>query len=74
VQTAYFAPKGLFGLLYWYLLYPMHALIFSALARKIAAAASVTSSAGEIASAGDALSTGDALSPDARASKAAGSR
>lgn len=29
VQTAYFAPKGLAGLLYWYLLYPIHALIFS---------------------------------------------
>jgi hypothetical protein len=35
-QTAYFAPKGLFGLLYWYLLYPIHALIFSGLVRKIA--------------------------------------
>ena len=22
MQTAYFAPKGLFGLAYWYLLYP----------------------------------------------------
>jgi hypothetical protein len=39
VQTAYFAPKGLFGLLYWYALYPMHALIFSALARKVGQAA-----------------------------------
>jgi hypothetical protein len=39
VQTAYFAPKGLFGLLYWYVLYPMHALIFSALARKVCEAA-----------------------------------
>lgn len=28
-QTAYFAPKGLAGLLYWYLLYPIHSLIFS---------------------------------------------
>ena len=86
VQTAYFAPKGLFGLLYWYVLYPMHALIFSALARKIAAAASVPPSARETAGAGEALSQGEAvrpgeavspgeaLSPDARASKAAGSR
>ena len=24
VQTAYFAPKGLLGYLYWYALYPMH--------------------------------------------------
>lgn len=35
VQTAFFAPKGLAGLLYWYLLYPIHAWIFSALARRI---------------------------------------
>jgi uncharacterized protein YbjT (DUF2867 family) len=34
-QTAYFAPKGLFGLLYWYSLYPIHGLIFSRLIRKI---------------------------------------
>ncbi len=24
-QTAFFAPKGLSGLAYWYLLYPLHA-------------------------------------------------
>ncbi len=29
VQTAYFASKGLSGLLYWYSLYPIHGLIFS---------------------------------------------
>jgi hypothetical protein len=29
VQTAYFAPKGLGGFLYWYLLYPVHKLVFS---------------------------------------------
>lgn len=34
-QIAYFAPKGLVGLLYWYLLYPFHALIFSGLIRSI---------------------------------------
>jgi uncharacterized protein YbjT (DUF2867 family) len=34
-QTAFFAPKGLFGLAYWYLLYPIHALIFSGLVRQI---------------------------------------
>lgn len=28
-QCAYFAPKGLFGLLYWYAFYPMHRFIFS---------------------------------------------
>jgi uncharacterized protein YbjT (DUF2867 family) len=31
IQTAYFAPKGLFGLLYWYGLYPLRGLIFSGL-------------------------------------------
>ena len=36
VQTAYFAPKGLFGLVYWYLLYPIHGFIFSRLIRALA--------------------------------------
>jgi len=35
-QTAFFAPRGLAGLLYWYLLYPVHSLIFSGLAKKLA--------------------------------------
>ncbi len=35
-QTAFFAPKGLSGLLYWYLLYPLHSLIFSGMIRKVA--------------------------------------
>jgi uncharacterized protein YbjT (DUF2867 family) len=35
VQAAFFAPKGLFGLLYWYGLYPMHRLIFSGMVRKV---------------------------------------
>lgn len=34
-QTAYFAPLGLSGLLYWYALLPMHAIIFSALLKTI---------------------------------------
>ena len=38
-QTAYFAPRGLFGRLYWYSLLPFHGLIFGPMARKIAAAA-----------------------------------
>ncbi len=29
VQTAFFAPKGLWGLIYWYAVYPLHGLIFS---------------------------------------------
>jgi uncharacterized protein YbjT (DUF2867 family) len=35
VLTAYFAPKGLFGLIYWYLLYPFHGFIFSRLIRRL---------------------------------------
>jgi len=35
IQTAFFNPKGLYGLLYWYVLYPMHALIFSSMIKKI---------------------------------------
>jgi uncharacterized protein YbjT (DUF2867 family) len=35
-QTAYFAPKGLSGLLYWYSIYPIHARIFSGLIRSVA--------------------------------------
>lgn len=34
-QTAFFEPKGLGGLLYWYLLYPIHRMIFSGLCRRI---------------------------------------
>jgi uncharacterized protein YbjT (DUF2867 family) len=41
VQTAYFAPKGLFGLVYWYLLYPIHGFIFSRLIRALAQGATV---------------------------------
>jgi uncharacterized protein YbjT (DUF2867 family) len=36
VQTAYFAPRGLTGLLYWYILYPIHGFIFSGLIQRIA--------------------------------------
>ena len=35
-QTAYFVPKGLSGLAYWYLLYPIHSFIFSGLIDEIA--------------------------------------
>jgi uncharacterized protein YbjT (DUF2867 family) len=34
-QTALFAPKGLFGLLYWYVLYPLHGLIFSGMVQQL---------------------------------------
>jgi uncharacterized protein YbjT (DUF2867 family) len=36
IQTAYFAPKGLGGFLYWYLLYPIHKLVFSGMISAIA--------------------------------------
>jgi hypothetical protein len=35
VQTAFFAPKGLLGLVYWYGIYPVHALIFRGMIRKL---------------------------------------
>lgn len=35
-QTAFFAPKGLWGFLYWYVLYPIHTLIFSGMIREVA--------------------------------------
>jgi len=35
-QTAFFAPRGLTGLLYWYVLYPIHAVIFNGLVKKLA--------------------------------------
>ena len=39
IQTLYYAPKGLLGLLYWYLFYPLHWVFFSGLIRKVAQAA-----------------------------------
>jgi hypothetical protein len=36
VQTAFLAPRGLFGFLYWYGLYPFHGAIFGNLIKKIA--------------------------------------
>lgn len=35
-QIAFFAPKGFLGLLYWYMLYPIHRLIFAGMIREIA--------------------------------------
>jgi hypothetical protein len=37
-QTAIFDPLGLFGLIYWYGLYPLHRWIFAGMLRKIAEA------------------------------------
>jgi hypothetical protein len=35
LQTALFAPRGLFGLLYWWAMYPAHLFIFGDMARAI---------------------------------------
>jgi len=35
-QTIFYAPRGLFGLLYWYLISPVHRLIFAGLLKKLA--------------------------------------
>lgn len=35
-QTAFFAPKGLWGLLYWYGVYPLHGIVFPGMINDIA--------------------------------------
>jgi hypothetical protein len=42
-QTAYFAPRGLLGFLYWYAMWPFHAFLFDGLIRRIAARAQLLS-------------------------------
>ncbi len=39
--TAYFAPHGLFGTLYWYAMWPFHKFIFDGLTRRVASRARV---------------------------------
>ncbi|RMF57428.1 MAG: DUF2867 domain-containing protein, partial [Bacteroidetes bacterium] len=34
-QTAFFEPHGLSGLLYWYVLYPAHRIIFRGMIRAL---------------------------------------
>jgi uncharacterized protein YbjT (DUF2867 family) len=36
IQTATFRPKGFFGRLYWYFLFPFHLIIFKNMAKKLA--------------------------------------
>ena len=38
-QIAQFEPHGLAGLLYWYLLWPIHEVMFRGMLRRLAAAA-----------------------------------
>jgi hypothetical protein len=40
-QSAYFEPSGLGGLLYWYLLWPIHEVMFRGMLRRIAAEAMI---------------------------------
>ncbi len=41
IVTAYFAPHGLSGFLYWYAMWPFHKFIFDGLARRLASRARV---------------------------------
>lgn len=43
IQTAFFAPKGLFGLVYWYSLYPIHGPIFNSMVERLAQQANALS-------------------------------
>lgn len=38
-ETAYFAPRGFWGFLYWYAMWPFHAFLFDGLIRRLAARA-----------------------------------
>lgn len=49
-QTAYFAPKGLGGLLYWYGLYPIHGFIFGKMPGRVAMLAESHDRQGEVGS------------------------
>ena len=35
VQVVFYAPRGVLGLLYWYLLCPIHRLIFAGLLKRL---------------------------------------
>ncbi len=35
-ETAYFAPRGFWGFLYWYAMWPFHAFLFDGLIRRLA--------------------------------------
>jgi hypothetical protein len=47
IQTAYYDPNGVMGLLYWYVLYPIHIIIFKGLITAIAHRAEALSSSEE---------------------------
>jgi uncharacterized protein YbjT (DUF2867 family) len=39
IQTAYFAPRGFWGFIYWYAMWPFHAFLFNGLIRRLASRA-----------------------------------
>jgi hypothetical protein len=41
-QVATFAPRGLFGQLYWWAVWPMHGLVFPSMAKSLAHSNKVT--------------------------------
>ena len=43
VQTAYYAPRGLLGFMYWYAMWPFHAFLFDGLIRQVSARARMLS-------------------------------
>ena len=48
-QTAVFDPVGLAGLAYWYLIWPLHRLVFAGMLRNLARAAAAGAAAGRVA-------------------------
>lgn len=61
-QTAIFDPLGLFGILYWYGIYPLHQFVFAGMLRNVARAAEVSpASAGKTASPNNPASTGKTI-------------
>jgi uncharacterized protein YbjT (DUF2867 family) len=43
VETAYFAPRGFWGFIYWYAMWPFHAFLFNGLIRRLASRAVILS-------------------------------
>jgi hypothetical protein len=52
-QTARFQPKGLFGIVYWYGILPLHAFVFARMLRGIRDAAEVAEPPGHARSVSD---------------------
>ncbi|MFN2252171.1 MAG: DUF2867 domain-containing protein, partial [Anaerolineae bacterium] len=71
-QTAFFAPKGLAGLAYWYGLYPLHAVIFSRMPRAIARRAAALRETEQQSALGGPAAGGSAAGGSAAGGSAAG--